>query len=71
MAIALVTTLGYLGFLTGPPLIGFLAELVGLRYALGVIVAKSLVTVALASTVKEQRKPSLRGVTGLPHLTSG
>jgi predicted MFS family arabinose efflux permease len=53
MAIASVTTLGYLGFLAGPPLIGFLAEVFGLRYALGVIIATSLLTVVLASAVKE------------------
>jgi MFS family permease len=33
VAIAAVSTLGYLGFLTGPPLIGFLSNIVGLRYS--------------------------------------
>lgn len=36
--IAGATTLGYLGFIVGPPLIGFLAGVVGLRAALGSIV---------------------------------
>jgi MFS family permease len=36
-SVAMVATLGYAGFLSGPPLIGFLAELVGLRAALCVL----------------------------------
>lgn len=36
-AISVVTTLGYGGFLLGPVLVGGLAELVGLRLALGVV----------------------------------
>ena len=35
-ALAAVATMGYAGFLLGPPLIGFVAEAVGLRAALGV-----------------------------------
>ncbi|HZD68985.1 MAG TPA: hypothetical protein VFA45_08760 [Actinomycetes bacterium] len=35
VAVATVTTLGYLGSFTGPPVIGALAELVGLSRALG------------------------------------
>jgi MFS family permease len=42
-AVATVTTLGYLGFLVGPPLVGGVAELVGLRGSFAV-----LATVALA-----------------------
>ena len=41
--IAAVTTLGYTGFLAGPPLIGFVAELSGLPMALGLVVLASLV----------------------------
>ncbi len=37
--IAAVTTLGYAGFLAGPPLIGLIGHSLGLRLALGVIVA--------------------------------
>ncbi len=48
VALSTVTTLGYLGFIAGPPLIGLVAELVGLRGALGLIVATSLCSVALA-----------------------
>ncbi|GAA4098188.1 MFS transporter [Actinomadura miaoliensis] len=38
-SVAAVSTVGYLGFLVGPPLIGALAELVGLGVALGVVAA--------------------------------
>lgn len=46
--IAAVTTLGYAGFLAGPPLIGFVAEVTGLPVALGLIVLASLVIAASA-----------------------
>jgi MFS family permease len=45
-AVAAVTTLGYLGFLAGPPITGATAELVGLRAA---FVALACVAVALAA----------------------
>jgi MFS family permease len=48
VALASVTTLGYLGFLIAPPVIGVAAKFIGLRPALGIIVATSLVIVALA-----------------------
>ncbi|MGE3831072.1 MAG: MFS transporter [Parvibaculaceae bacterium] len=46
--IAAVTTLGYAGFLAGPPLIGFAAEFVGLPAALGLIVLASLIIAVFA-----------------------
>ena len=52
VALASVTTMGYLGFLAGPPFIGFVAELFGLRMALGIIVATSLLIIALAPSVR-------------------
>lgn len=50
-AIAAVTTTGYLGFLAGPPLIGFAAELFTLRGALGIVVVLSATVAALARTL--------------------
>jgi predicted MFS family arabinose efflux permease len=47
IGVAMVATLGYLGILAGPALIGFAAELMGLRAALTALVALGLV-VALA-----------------------
>lgn len=44
--IAAVTALGYTGWLAGPPVIGALAELTSLRWALGVVVAAALVMAA-------------------------
>jgi MFS family permease len=50
--IASVTTAGWLGFLTGPPLIGFTAEWTSLRTALAVVAALSLVGAWLAPVVE-------------------
>jgi MFS family permease len=46
-----VTGLGYLGFLAGPPAIGFLAQAVGLRFALILVVAMCLTAAGLAGAV--------------------
>jgi hypothetical protein len=43
VAIAAVTTLGYLGSFTGPPLIGALTELTGLSTALALLIAAAVV----------------------------
>jgi MFS family permease len=48
VAIAAVTTIGYLGSFTGPPAVGVLAELVGLTVALGVPIMVSALLVLLA-----------------------
>jgi fucose permease len=48
-AIAAVCTVGYLGFLIGPPTIGGLAELLGLPAALGLVVALCALIAALGS----------------------
>jgi MFS family permease len=47
-ALATVTSLGYFGFLIGPPLIGLLAEGIGLRAALALIVVFGLTITSLA-----------------------
>jgi len=47
-AIAAVTTIGYLGSFTGPPLIGALAEASDLSVALGTLIAGSLLMAAVA-----------------------
>jgi len=51
-AIAAVATAGYTGFLVGPPLIGFVAQLIGLRLGLGVVVLLGLAMVVLARAVR-------------------
>jgi MFS family permease len=50
-AIATVSSLGYTGFLAGPPIIGFVAELVGLRFALGFVVLAGALMALLADVV--------------------
>lgn len=54
-AISVVTTLGYGGFLLGPVIVGGLAELLGLRAALGSIAASGLVIFVLALRVDSRR----------------
>jgi MFS family permease len=49
MAIAAVTTVGYLGSFTGPPLIGGLAAVIGLDAALGVVLLACAAVAALAA----------------------
>jgi MFS family permease len=46
VAIASVSTIGYAGFLLGPPVIGFTSDAIGLRLALGIVVA-AIVAIAL------------------------
>lgn len=55
-ALATVTTIGYLGFLVGPPIIGFVAEWLGLRGALALIVISSGMIFALAPAVRGDRE---------------
>ncbi|GAB3269681.1 MFS transporter [Arthrobacter pigmenti] len=50
--VAVVSTVGYTAFLAGPPLLGFLGDVVGIRTALlavGVVVIASLLTVGSAA----------------------
>jgi len=51
--LAAVSAIGYTGFLAGPPLIGLLAELGGLRGALILAVAACVLAAALASALRE------------------
>jgi MFS family permease len=46
--IATVTGIGYVGFIVGPPTIGFVSQLVTLRYALGIVVACCLAAAYLS-----------------------
>jgi len=58
-AISVVTTFGYGGFLLGPPLVGGLAEVVGLRTALGVIVVAGLAVFVLSLRIREDQDKSV------------
>jgi MFS family permease len=62
--LAAVTTAGYLGFLAGPPVLGFIADRVTLPFALGLVVGLTLVGVLLAPYVaidEGRRQPWRRG----------
>jgi hypothetical protein len=50
--IAAVTTLGYAGFLAGPPLIGFAAEVTSLGHAFWLIVLSALVIAAFGNRAR-------------------
>jgi len=53
VALASVSSLGYLGFLASPPVIGLVAEGIGLRGALGIIVVTSVTVAVLASVLRD------------------
>lgn len=52
VAIAAVSTIGYLGFLFGPPFIGFIAQLSSLRISLGLIAVLGSIIAVIASLNK-------------------
>ena len=56
--IAQVATLGYLGFLAGPPLIGYVSHLLGLRAGLLVIALSLLLVAALGPGIFRRLKPT-------------
>ena len=51
-ALAAVSTIGFLGFLIGPPLIGFIAQAAGLRLSFALIAVLGFGTTLLASKVR-------------------
>jgi MFS family permease len=53
-AIAAASSIGYLGFLVGPPMVGSLSGFVGLRVALASIVVAGVVISLAARTVMEE-----------------
>lgn len=73
-ALAVVATTGYFGFLLGPPMIGFAAEWLGLRLALGIVVVASALLVVLAgklqssstARVTRQSRPTSESAVFLP-----
>jgi predicted MFS family arabinose efflux permease len=67
-ALAAVSSLGYLGFLAGPPLIGSVAQLTSLRLACGLLVAAGLLVFLLASSAEP--RPSHCAAAARPSLTT-
>ena len=62
--LAAVSSLGYLGFLAGPPLIGGVAQLTSLRAACGLMVLAGLLVVLLAPSATPGRKRERPGSPG-------
>ncbi len=59
LAIGAVTTVGYSGFVFGPPIMGWLADHISLRAAMFALVASTLgIALAGAFTRRETRAPS-------------
>ena len=54
VAITTVASIGFAGFLIGPPLIGFISEMSNLRWSFALIAILGLVTTIIASRVKLQ-----------------
>jgi MFS family permease len=52
VALAAVSSIGFLGFLIGPPMIGFIAEASNLRWSFSLIALLGFCTTILAGTVK-------------------
>ncbi|WP_244518905.1 MFS transporter [Parapedobacter composti] len=52
VALAMVSSVAYLGFLMGPPLIGYIAELASLRYSYAVIALAGLLITTMVSRTK-------------------
>jgi MFS family permease len=66
-AVSVVTTIGYGGFLIGPPLVGGLAEAIGLRAALGVIAVAGAAVFALSLRLREPKAgTATEGGAGVP-----
>jgi MFS family permease len=59
IALATVSSVSFLGFLIGPPLIGYISELAGLRYSFAVIGIFGLGIALLVSRIKalQEEKP--------------
>lgn len=58
-AIAAVASCGYAGFLVGPPIIGFTAELTNLRVALASVLVLSTIVAVLGGTVEQKSARAL------------
>ncbi len=53
VALAAVSTVGYLGFLAGPPMIGFIAQAASLRWSLSLIAVLGFMTTIIATKTKK------------------
>ncbi len=61
IALATVSSVSFLGFLMGPPVIGYISELAGLRYSFAVIGIFGLGITLLVSRIKALQDPVVAG----------
>lgn len=61
--VAAVSTAGYLAFLVGPPALGFLADHIGLRLTMTVVLGLLVVAATLAGALGPDRRPAAEPVT--------
>jgi MFS family permease len=52
MALAGVSSIGFLGFLSGPPIIGYIAQIAGLQYSFAVVAIAGLCVTVIVSKLK-------------------
>lgn len=57
MRVSVVATSGYIAFLVGPPLLGFLGEHYGLRYAMLVVLSLMFIAALVAKAVAKPKTP--------------
>lgn len=69
LGISMVSTVGYTGFLIGPPVIGFLSDWWGLRLGLGFVAILFLLMVVL-TTFRARRQPAVVRVMPKPAIYS-
>jgi MFS family permease len=60
VSIATVSTIGYFGFLCGPPLIGVASQAVTLRWAIGLVFLAACVAVALSRNMAVEKRNDVR-----------
>lgn len=56
LALTVVASIGFLGFLMGPPLIGYISSAANLKYSFAVVSAFALIIIILTSKIKIFRK---------------
>ena len=62
MGVAPVSTIGWLGFLAGPPAIGLAAGVVGLRNSLAIVVLATVMVALLSRSAGPRRREELRSL---------
>ena len=66
VGVAVVSTIGWLGFLAGPPAIGFVASALGLRSALSIVVLATMMVALLSRSAGPKPREEFRGLLSEP-----